>query len=294
MTAPLRIIPKPSPRRLDTHKGDCGKIAIIAGSRGMSGAAILSGLGALRGGAGLVRVFTSAGAQPIIAAAEPCLMTYALAEDRNGQISENDLPDEVGRADAVVIGPGLGRSGALDRLISDVYRTYRVPLVVDADALNSLAAGDQEIWNARRDLPTVITPHPGEMLRIVNGLPDVPEFLMHHEDERLPAAQNVAARTGAIVVLKGHATIVADGQRHYENHTGNPGMAAGGMGDVLTGLIAALIGQGLSPFDAAIRGVWLHGAAADRLARRIGPYGFLAREVADEIPAVVRDETVEG
>ncbi|MBI3760170.1 MAG: NAD(P)H-hydrate dehydratase [Deltaproteobacteria bacterium] len=287
------------PRREATaHKGDSGRVAIIAGSRGMSGAAVLCGLGALRGGAGLVRVICPAEIQATVAASEPCLMTVPISDDEAGVPGMFDkLQPLLSWASAVAFGPGLG----LERLTLNNYSTVmqecEAPLVLDADGLNVLAeipewveAGPTSAsrcwWKFREGAPTVITPHPGEMARLRKAL-RLPERELVKDDERVEVATEYAGLSNSIVVLKGHHTVVTDGSRVYVNQTGNSGMATGGMGDVLTGLIAALIGQGLPPFDAACLGVYVHGKAGDLAAERIGPVGFLAREVADLIPAAL-------
>lgn len=264
-------------------------MAIIAGSRGMSGAAVLCGLGALRGGAGLVRVYTAASAQPLLTTSEPCLMSAALPEDRDGRIDLRDIDewvDELDDWDVVGIGPGLGRSEGIEHLLQRVVERFHDPLIIDADGLNNLAAGEPLAWDRRASKPLVITPHPGEIERVLKCLMLEP-MLVNDSMHRNAAAQIVAQRIKAVVALKGHHTVVSDGQRVYVNTTGNPGMATGGMGDVLTGLIAALIGQGLPPFDATCLGVYVHGRAGDLAAERIGPVGFLAREVADLIPVAL-------
>ncbi|MBK8914820.1 MAG: NAD(P)H-hydrate dehydratase [Phycisphaerales bacterium] len=287
MAQRVTTIPPAPLRRPDAHKGDAGRVVILAGSRGMSGAAVLCGLGALRGGAGLVRVAAPASAQAAIAAAEPCLMTMALPEDADGRMLAPDvaiLRELLRSADATVVGPGLGRSAALDALVADVVAAAGAPVLVDADALNSLAGTSLEPLRSRRATSSVLTPHPGEMARLLPGRSA--ELMRGDAGARLEAAVSLARETRAVVVLKGRGTIVTDGERHFVNPSGSSGMAAGGMGDVLAGLIAALIGRGMSPFDAACRGVWQHGAAADRAARRVGSVGYLAREVADELPRV--------
>ncbi len=294
-------VPQLAPRRPEAHKGDAGRVAIVAGSPGMSGAAILCGLGALRGGAGLVRVFTPASIQPVVAVAEPCLMTVALDQstpDTHHGEKHRSAEEVFAWADVRAIGPGLGQGGeSAARLYAAIAGT-RVPLVLDADALNILAqdgleklrqvADDPPWWRDEAlsiGAPVVVTPHPGEMARLreAAGL----SALAGDDDEtRIQIAHEYAVLTGDIVVLKGHRTVVCTAGTAYVNTTGNPGMATGGMGDVLTGLIAALIAQGLPPFDAARLGVWAHGRAADMLAEEIGPFGYLAREVADALPRV--------
>jgi NAD(P)H-hydrate epimerase len=279
-------VPRLPPRPDDMHKGQAGRVAIVAGSRGMSGAAVLAGLGALRGGAGLVRVLTPESVQPIVAAGEPCLMSVGLAESSAGQMSAAALPallESLTWADAVALGPGVGVSDSVAALIVGVAKEFAGPLVIDADGLNNLAARPRW-WSDRAGRATVVTPHAGEMSRLRSGA-GLAEVSGDDDDQRRALAIEFAAQTGTTVVLKGRRTVVTDAQKVYVNTTGNPGMATGGMGDVLTGLIAALIGQGMSPFGAACLGVYAHGMAADRLAAQIGPVGYLAREVADALPA---------
>ena len=282
-------LPSLPERGCGVHKGSVGRIAIIAGSRGMSGAAVLCALGALRGGAGLVRVLTSESAQPIVAASEPCVMTVALGEDASGRIACDALTEvqpTLDWCDVTAIGPGLGEAPALARFAADVAETFAGPLVLDADALNNLARSREPWWEQRKGRATVITPHPGEMARLRESLRLKP-ITGESEAERVACAHELAALIGAIVVLKGHHTVVADGTRAFVNQTGNPGMATGGMGDVLTGLVAALLGQKMGAFDAARLAVHAHGLAADRLAARYAPVGYLAREVADGLPAAL-------
>ncbi|MFN0138033.1 MAG: NAD(P)H-hydrate dehydratase [Phycisphaerae bacterium] len=282
-------IPKLPSRACSAHKGTCGRIAIIAGSRGMSGAAILTALGALRGGAGLVRVLTAESAQPIVAAAEPCVMTVPLGEDGNGRIAADALTEvqpTLTWCDVTAIGPGLGEAPALGRFVADLAEAFNGPMVLDADALNNLSREREPWWEQRTGRVTVVTPHPGEVQRMRDAL-SLRRQRGESDDERLASAHELASVTGAIVVFKGHHTVVADGTRAYINQTGNPGMATGGMGDVLTGVIAALLGQHMPAFDAARLAVYAHGLAADRLAESIAPIGFLARDVADAIPAAL-------
>ena len=283
-------VPGLPPRAPETHKGQAGHVAIIAGSRGMSGAAVLSGVGALRGGAGLVRVCCPAAIQPIVAASEPSLMTVPLPDDANGRLS---LASPAGHIDldwphVLAIGPGLGQNRTLPGLVQALLAAFERPMVVDADGLNNLATLPGNVWQARAGRPTVITPHPGEMARVreAAGLPR-----LHGDDDmtRLRIAHEYAEYAGVTVVLKGHRTIVCTADDAYVNTTGNPGMATGGMGDVLTGLIAALLGQGLPAFDAARLGVYCHGLAGDRCKHEVAPIGYLAREVADHLPAALAD-----
>lgn len=279
------------PRRAEaTHKGETGRVAIIAGSRGMSGAACLSALGALRGGAGLVRVLTPVSVQPIVAASDPCLMSVALPGTEAGQIARGAWPlirdGSLGWADVVGLGPGLGEGDDVADVVGNVLQAFRGPVVIDADGLNNLAKTSPEVWSGRKDVPTVVTPHPGEMARLRKSA-GLPQLMGSDDDTRLRIAHEYAQLTALTVVLKGHRTIVCTPAEAYVNTTGNPGMATGGMGDVLTGLIAALLAQGLSAYDAARLGVYCHGLAADICAKRIGPVGYLARDVAETLPVAL-------
>jgi NAD(P)H-hydrate epimerase len=283
-------VPDLPPRPPAMHKGQAGRVAIIAGSRGMSGAAVLSGLGALRGGAGLVRVYCPQSVQPIVAASEPCLMTVALPEDCDGRLLLDGAVKafDANWADVLAMGPGLGASAQVGDLVAHLLATFDKPTVVDADGLNNIAGRGEAVWKARAGRPTVITPHPGEMARLRSGL-RLPTFDEQGNEGRLKAAHEYACRARVTVVLKGHRTVVCTPAEAYVNTTGNPGMATGGMGDVLTGLIAALLGQGLPPFDAARLGVHWHGLAADHCQHDIGPVGYLGRDVADALPGALRE-----
>lgn len=272
-------------RNPQSHKGTYGRALVIGGSRGMSGAAALAGMAALRAGAGLVQVATPISAQPIVAGFDPCFLTTALPEDAAGRISGTataQLREALGHASAAAIGPGLDRSVELDELVGGIYASAETPLVVDADALNALAETRVPLESSQ---PRILTPHPGEFARLTGAsAADVQakrqqlatDFVARHTDD---------SQAGVILVLKGHATIVADQTQLVENETGNPGMATGGTGDVLTGLITALLAQGLEPFAAARLGVWLHGAAGDLAAEKLGQISLTARDVLNYLPA---------
>ena len=291
-------VPPAFPQRPDTlHKGQAGHVAIVAGSRGMSGAAGLCACGALRGGAGLVRAYCAKSIQPLVAASEPSLLTAELPETDDEVLDGDAALDRI-PADwphVLAVGPGLGQAPGLQHLLTGLLeREPRVPLVIDADGLNNLAAtttsGEEArtLWGTRAGSDTVITPHPGEMVRLREAARLAP--LAGDDDAtRLRIACEYAVLSGVTVVLKGHRTVVCTADAAFINTTGNPGMASGGMGDVLTGLIAALIAQGLPVFDAACVGVHVHGLAADHCATEIGTVGFLARDVAEGIPAALAE-----
>jgi len=273
MDDPLPILP---PRRPDAHKGDFGTALIVGGSRGMAGAVALAGMAALRGGAGLVRLAVPNACLDTVAAFEPCYMTVPLPNDDDGRIAPNASPRLRELSDSATIvacGPGLGRSPGLDRIVAELYRNTAKPAVFDADALNALA--DQPDVLEQAGGPRILTPHPGEFARLIGKKLD--------GDARADAAVALAARCRAVVVLKGHRTLIADGRRRAFNNTGNPGMATGGSGDVLTGLIAALACQGLEPFDAARLGVHLHGLAGDLAVDEVGQHALIAQDLIDFI-----------
>jgi len=276
----IETIPILKPRAVDTHKGDFGKVFIIAGSIGMSGAAALAGRSALRAGAGLVRVATPKSVLPIVASIEPSFTTIPLPEDSSGKISSkaiNIILEAVGQNDAVAFGPGLGTSGALRSVLERLLEQEGLKLVVDADGLNNLA-GIKD-WTDRLKAKMILTPHPGEMKRLWSGL-----FREPLPDQRQQQAVQLAQHTGTIVVLKGAGTIVTDGEKVYINKTGNPGMSTAGSGDVLTGVITALLGQGLSDFDAAVLGVYVHGLAGDIAAEKLGQVGMITTDIIDSLP----------
>ncbi len=276
----IETIPKLKPRAVDAHKGDFGKVCIIAGSIGMSGAAALAGRSALRAGAGLVRVATPKSVLPIVASIEPSFTTIPLPEDSSGRISTraiNIILEAVGQNDAVAFGPGVGISGPLRSVLDTLLEQEGLKLVIDADGLNNLA-GIKD-WPNKLKAKVILTPHPGEMKRLWSGL-----FRESLPDPRRQQAAQLAQHTGTIIALKGAGTVVTDGEKVYINKTGNPGMATAGSGDVLTGVITALLGQGLSDFDAAILGVYVHGLAGDIASERKGQIGMITTDIIDFLP----------
>jgi ADP-dependent NAD(P)H-hydrate dehydratase / NAD(P)H-hydrate epimerase len=266
-------------RPRDGHKGTFGHVLVIAGSRGKTGAALLATGAAGRAGAGLVTLAVAAGLQPTLEAYVRESMTAALPDAGHGVAALDD-----GRAvdalldgrDAVVCGPGLGLADPTRTLVAHIVRRCRVPLVLDADGLNAVAGTD---LLAERGGQTIVTPHPGEMARLIES--DTRAV----QADRPGVARTFAARAQVVVVLKGARTIVAapDGTVAI-CPTGNPGMATGGTGDVLAGLLGGLLAQGLAPFEAAVLGVFAHGAAGDAVAARRGEMGLLAGDLIDELP----------
>ncbi len=281
------------PRPLESHKGNFGRLAIVAGSRGKAGAAILAARGGLRAGAGLVTVFCAQSLEAVIVAALPEAMTFGLPE-RDGAISEagsRDLLRGTAGFDAVVIGPGLGTAPGTVALLERFLSRTRCDVVADADALNAFAG--RPGFFARRRGATILTPHPGEAGRLLG------KTAAEVQEDRLDAARTLSRRARAVAVLKGdHTLVAAEGGEVAVNPTGTPLLATAGSGDVLAGAIGALLAGGLSPRAAAVAGTWLHGAAAQRLARRLGDAGLLAHETADALPetraALRRDPGVDA
>jgi len=271
----IETIPKLKPRAVDAHKGDFGRVCIIAGSVGMSGAAALAGRAALRAGAGLVRVAVPKSILPIVASIEPSFITIPLAEDNTGRISAkaiNTILDVVSENDCLAFGPGIGVSGGLQSVLQALLEQESLRLVIDADGLNNLSKIKD--WHSKLKAKVILTPHPGEIKRLWASL-----FRKQLPAGRQEQAAQLAQRTETTVVLKGAGTVVSDGQKVYINKTGNPGMATAGSGDVLTGVITALIGQGLSNFDAAVFGVYIHGLAGDIAAGRVGQVSLIATDI---------------
>ena len=261
--ARLPPLPKRSP---DANKGDCGRILVIAGSRGMAGAAVLTANGAYRGGAGLVTLAVPENIVDTVAALQVCGVVRALP----AKIDELD-------ADVLAVGPGLGADPATVAFVRKIVAGEKRPIVLDADGLNAFA-GEPDLL-AGSGPPRILTPHPGELGRLTGATPAA------INRARRRAAEAAAKRFKSIVVLKGRGTIVTDGKRTEVNDTGNAGMATGGTGDVLTGLIAALVGQGMKPFEAARLGVHLHGRAGDLAAEKLGLHSIMATDLLDFLPA---------
>lgn len=271
-------LPALPPRPDDAHKGLFGLVLLVGGSRGMAGSISLAGMAALRGGAGLVRLAVPEPCLETVAGFEASYMTVPLSPDHEGRIQAEAYEELVAQsrsATVVALGPGLGRSSGLDRLVGQLYRELPCPMVIDADGLNALAS--------QRDVlplgggPRILTPHPGEFARLV----DVERLPAQRREE---AAVELANRCGAVVVLKGHRTCITDGKSAFLNETGNPGLATGGTGDVLTGLTAALVSQRLAPLDAARLAVHLHGLAGDLAAGALGQVSMIASDLVRFLP----------
>ena len=277
-------------RNLKGHKGTHGKGILVAGSKGMSGASVLAGQGALRSGIGLLQIVTSQGiAKEVDASITEATVWSAPGEDCLNEEAWPVILKQSEKAKALAVGPGLGENIEFISVLEEILKNISCPVVLDADALNLIALEPSllNLRNGRGGL--ILTPHPGEMARLCRcSVEDI-------ERNRLDIVVAKAVEWEAVVVLKGSVTIIAspDG-RAFFNPTGNPGLGAGGTGDVLTGSILAWLAQGVSPLEAACLGVYLHGKAADELATEFGWSGFTATEVADQIPKVRRALELKG
>lgn len=265
-------------REKNTHKGDYGKVLLLCGSVGYTGAPALAAMGALRSGAGLVYlgVPESIYAIEAVKLLEPIVLPM---KDCNGTLSSeaiDDIADLVKRMDAVLIGPGLGNTEQTFSVVRWVLENFDGPVVVDADGINVLQA-HKDVLRGRTS-PTILTPHEGEFRRIGGDL----------SADRFQGVIRLAKELGVIVVLKGNKSIITDGITVYQNATGNPGMAVGGSGDVLAGIIVSLLGQKIVPLDAAACAVWLHGAAGDICDKEIGQYGMLPSDMLKVLPRLLK------
>lgn len=261
-----------------SHKRDFGRVLLVCGSVGFTGAAALAARAALRTGAGLITVATPRQVWPIVAAKLDEPMVMPMAEDKAGRLSLQAAPalaQLLAKADACLIGPGLGRSEELDALVAALVGEARCPVVLDADGINAMAGHIDRLREAA--CPLILTPHDGEFLRLSPSAALPPADF----DTRADRAMMLARQLGAVVLLKGYRTAITDGKRLYRNETGNPGMATGGSGDVLAGMLVSLLGQGLAPLEAAAAAAWLHGAAGDRCAAERGEYGMTPSDLID-------------
>ncbi len=278
--SPLPRLPK---RKPESHKGHYGRGLLVGGSQGMTGAIALAGIAALRSGAGLVNLAVPDVCLATVAATEPSYTTTPLASDDAGRISESAgriLLDLASKSTAVACGPGLGRSSGLSALMAKVYTHLKEPTVIDADGLNALAESPEVL--EKPGGPRILTPHVGEFSRLVGR--------SHVNLEQCNSmAVELAAHWGVVIVMKSHRTLITDGKQSFTNTRGNPGMATGGSGDVLTGVITALLCQGLAPLDAARLGVHVHGLAGDLAAEDVGQVSLMASDLLEYLPAAFQE-----
>ena len=265
-------------RDLYAHKGNFGKVLLLCGSVGYTGAAALAAMGALRCGAGLVYLGVPESIYTIEAVKLTEAIVFPLPEE-DGKLSAESVT-QIDRylcnIDAVLIGSGLGVSDGTTAVLEHILKNFSGPIVIDADGINLLSA-HKDILRGRTS-QTILTPHAGEFARFADEL----------TGDRIKDAVDVAEEYGIIVLLKGHETVVTDAETVYCNTTGNPGMAVGGSGDVLSGMIVSLLGQGISPLKAAACAAWLHGAAGDICAEQIGQYGMLPSDMLNVLPRLLK------
>ena len=271
----LALLPDRNP---DAHKGDFGKILLLCGSRGYTGSAYLAAMGALRAGAGLVFL----GVPESIYAIEAGKLNEAIVfplPDSEGSVSldaAEQIREKLPVMDAILIGPGVGQSAGALAMLEIVLREAKCPVVVDADGINLL--GKHKALLRGRQYPTILTPHEMEYIRLGGDT----------AKDRKEGAMSLAGTLGCVLVRKGRGTLITDGTECYRSPTGNPGMAVGGSGDVLAGIIAAFLGQGLAPMEAAACGCWFHGAAGDLCARELGQYGMLPTDMLSVLPRLLK------
>ena len=277
---PMEPVPALPGRPENAHKGTFGKVLIIGGSVGMSGAVCLSSVSALRSGSGLVTAAIPQSIQMVVASYEPCVMTIGLSTNSDGllaSLSTERIEELLAGKDAVAIGPGLGQSAAAAELVAAVLEICRVPLILDADALNAAAAHGL-LPKRNAESPCVITPHPGEF-SLLTGKP-----ISDDEETRISASVEFAMAHKLTVALKGPRTVVTNGERVFMNTTGNSGMATGGSGDVLAGIVTSLLGQKMNAFEAAALAVHAHGRAGDLAESDLGQRGMIASDLLRSLP----------
>ena len=269
------LLPK---RDENAHKGNFGRILLLCGSLGYTGAAYFAAMGALRTGAGLVYLGVPESIYAIEAGKlnEPVIFPLP---DQGGRLDRSAIPEileRLPRMDAVLIGPGLGRGNGPEAVLTAVLTHAACPVVIDADGI-TLLVRHMDILRGRM-APTILTPHDGEFARLFGTV----------GEDRMASARAAARDSRGIVLLKGHRTCITDGIRDYRNTTGNPGMATGGSGDVLAGILASLLGQGLEPLEAAACAAWLHGKAGDLCAEDLGEYGMLPTDLLGYLPRLLK------
>jgi NAD(P)H-hydrate epimerase len=284
-------LPRVAPRDRTTSKRDYGRVLVVGGSAGMAGAPALTAMAALRSGAGLVELAVPERVVTIAAGFDPCVMTRGFEAEPAGTFAAAAGPSlrtRIGQADAVAIGPGIGRTPAVTALVRELWHDLPQPAVFDADALFALAALDAAELAIHAG-PRILTPHAGEMLRLLGA--DPADSRARDRAWLEARATDMARGIDTVIVLKGPATFIVDGSRHARNETGNPGMATGGTGDVLTGIVATLLAQGLGPFDTARLATWVHGRAGDLAAHDLGEISMTARDLLDRLSRAWRDAT---
>ncbi len=282
-------LPRLVPRKTQSHKGDYGRVLIVGGSRGMAGAPALAGKAALRSGAGLVTLAVPRSIQATIAAYEPSTMTLGLGQNEDDTLQKKlsaGIHAAAEKMTAIALGPGLGTDPSTCELVCSLYSTIPLPMIVDADALNAIAQ-NVELLDSPAG-PRILTPHPGEFQRL-SRKPCAVDAADRAEQAAMLCRRDPSGQT--LVVLKGHETVITDGRQYAVNTTGNPGMATGGTGDCLTGVITALVAQGLTPWEAARLGVHVHGLAGDLAAGELGQTSMIASDLIIFLPAAFQSKT---
>lgn len=269
-------------RDKDSHKGTYGRVGVIAGSKGMSGAPYLTSSAAIRTGSGLVYTMVPDSISTILEIKSVEAVVKSFKSNEEGFIKESieDIVEQSNKLDVIALGPGMGINSEKIELVEEILKRVDLPTVVDADGINCLCDNKKLLKN--RSKPTIITPHLGEFSRLIKK--DIDEI----QGNREKYSREFAKEYGVILVLKGHETIVCDGERLYVNNTGNPGMATAGSGDVLTGIIVSLLGQGIPSYDAAKLGVYLHGLSGDIVAEDKGEHGLIASDIVNAIPYAIK------
>lgn len=276
-------IPQMPARAPDSHKGTYGTGLVLGGSTGMAGAAAMCAQAALRSGAGLIVIGVPHCLLPVMAVKTTCPTLRGFAQTEAGSFAAeaaSEVAGQLAEFTATALGPGIGRHESTARFVLEMLPQLDIPAVIDADGLNILSGGLSVLREAKA--PLILTPHPGEMGRLA-GI-----STKEVQGSRESTAADFARKHGVTVVLKGHRTVVTDGARIYTNETGNPGMATGGAGDVLTGVILGLLCQWLDPFDGAVLGTWVHGAAGDLAARKYTEVSMIATDILECLPEAFR------
>lgn len=273
-----------SRRKPDTHKKDFGYVLVIAGSRGMTGAAYLASHAAMLSGSGLVTCGIPKSLNAIMEIKLTEAMTFALPETKAGALAVSagrEILDFSKKADAVALGPGLSCQAETQKLVRNLLKKINKPLVLDADGINAIA-GKADILKKRKH-QVILTPHPGEMARLIR------KDIRAIQASREKTALSFAKKYGVVLALKGYKTVIAGPKGQlYVNKTGNSGMSTAGVGDVLTGMIASFIGQGINPYSAAVIGAYLHGMAGDLAAKEKGQFSLIASDLLEKLPQAIK------
>lgn len=277
-------------RKIDSHKGDYGRVGIIGGSTGMAGAPYLASLASLRTGCGYTYTLIPSALETVMSIKLTEGIVRPIKDDGVGHFTMESLQDilmHIKDMDALAVGVGMGVDGDRTYIVREIIKNAKVPIVLDADAINCLSNEPHILEN--HETPIIITPHPGELARLLDI--SIEEI----QKKRVYYSEYIAKKHNIIVVLKGHRTVVASPKLGiYINETGNPGMATAGSGDVLTGMIASLLAQGLKSFDATKLGVHLHGLAGDITKEKIGEYGMIATDIIESIPFAIDSYSFKG